>query len=132
MRETDHENILTGLSYAVFGLGNKNWRTYQRFPNKINQCLGEFGAERFFTSGEGDSDKDMDATFNDWCARFWSHLLDTYGITASESNSVVPSAAAAKESSVKVKFIQTSNKEAWEKATNDFYGSPNAYPPYRD
>ncbi|KAG0745359.1 hypothetical protein G6F57_000996 [Rhizopus arrhizus] len=126
MRETDHENILTGLSYAVFGLGNKNWRTYQRFPNKINQCLGEFGAERFFTSGEGDSDKDMDATFNDWCARFWSHLLDTYGITASESNSVVPSAAAAKESSVKVKFIQTSNKEAWEKATNDFYGSPNA------
>ncbi|KAG0927376.1 hypothetical protein G6F57_014632 [Rhizopus arrhizus] len=125
MREDDHENILTGLSYAVFGLGNKNWRTYQHFPIKVSQCLSELGAERLFASGEGDNDKDMDAAFNDWCARFWSHLLEIHGIAACESRPVVPSAAT-KESSVDVKFIQPSDKEAWNNAINNHYGNPNA------
>ncbi|RCH90936.1 hypothetical protein CU098_002539, partial [Rhizopus stolonifer] len=125
MKEDAHENLLTGLSYTIFGLGNRNWRTYQQFPIKVNQCLSDLGAERLFTSGEGDNDKDMDAAFNDWCARFWSHILDIHGIAACESKPVVPSAAT-KDSIVDVKFIQPSNKEAWESALNNHYGINNA------
>lgn len=128
-KENGHEKLLNGLSFAVFGLGNKNWRTYQHFPVKVTNLLEELGAERFFASGEGDADKDMDAEFNEWCAHFWSHTLDSYGITASESKPVVPSAATTtttEKSIVKVKFIQLSNKEAWEVANNNHNGENNA------
>ncbi|ORE06120.1 cytochrome P450 [Rhizopus microsporus var. microsporus] len=124
-RESDHENLLTGLSYTVFGLGNKNWRTYQYFPIKVNRCLSELGAERIFASGEGDADKDMDAAFNEWCAHFWSHVLDMYGIAPSESKSVVPSAVS-KESTVDITFIKPTDKEHWEAGINNRYGNTNA------
>ncbi|KAI7893107.1 cytochrome P450 [Mucor mucedo] len=128
-KEEGHGSLLNGLSFSVFGLGNKNWRTYQHFPIKVTEMLEELGAHRFFAGGEGDADKDMDAVFNEWCAHFWTHTLDSYGITASESNSVVPAAAttvASKQSVVKVKFIQPSETETWNRATRNQNGEPNA------
>lgn len=59
-------NALKSLRFAVFGVGNKNWRTYQVFPRKVNDCLERLGAERFFDCGQGNADKDMDADFNEW------------------------------------------------------------------
>lgn len=64
--EEGHGSIFNGLLYSVFGVGNKNWRTYQKFPRKVDESLEEFGAERFFARGEGNADKDIDAEFNDW------------------------------------------------------------------
>lgn len=64
--ESNHDDIFQGLLFAVFGVGNKNWRTYQRFPRKVDEAFEEFGAERFFGRGEGNADKDMDAEFNEW------------------------------------------------------------------
>ncbi|KAI7889438.1 cytochrome P450 [Mucor mucedo] len=128
-REQGHETVLQGLSYAVFGLGNKNWRTYQHFPIKVTNMLEELGAERFFSSGEGDADKDMDAVFNEWCAHFWSYTLDTYGIKASEDKSVVPAAAATtnnQQSVVDIKFIQPRDKKSWEISTNNHNGDYNS------
>ncbi|OAD71187.1 hypothetical protein PHYBLDRAFT_94832, partial [Phycomyces blakesleeanus NRRL 1555(-)] len=49
-----NEKILHGLQYAVFGIGNKNWRTYQHFPIKVDSRLDDLGADRFFISGKGD------------------------------------------------------------------------------
>ncbi|KAI9355273.1 cytochrome P450 [Pilaira anomala] len=129
-KEEGHEKLLNGISFSVFGLGNKNWRTYQFFPIKVTEMLEELGADRFFAGGVGDADKDMDAVFNEWCAHFWTHTLDSYGIQASEDKSVVPTVAtnaSNKESVVKVKFIQPSNKEAWEIAKNNHNGEHNAY-----
>lgn len=128
LKTDGHEKTLNGLSFAVFGLGNKNWRTYQHFPIKVTDSLEELGAERFFANGEGDGDKDMDADFSNWCAHFWTHTLDSYGITASESKSVVPAAVATspEKSAVKIKFIQPTDKEAWEAAVNNHYGEPKA------
>ncbi|CAO3620404.1 unnamed protein product [Mucor fragilis] len=128
LKTDGHETTLNGLSFAVFGLGNKNWRTYQHFPIKVTDSLEELGAERFFSNGEGNGDKDMDADFSNWCAHFWTHTLDSYGITASESKSVVPAAVSSspEKSAVKVKFIQPTDKEAWETAVNNHYGEPKA------
>ncbi|OBZ91307.1 hypothetical protein A0J61_00634 [Choanephora cucurbitarum] len=129
IKEENHENILKGLSFAVFGLGNKNWRTYQHFPIKVTNSLEELGAERFFSNGEGDANTDMDAQFSEWCAHFWTHTLDCYGIAASESKPVLPASASAganQKSVVEVKFINPNNKEAWEAAANNHYGEPKA------
>ncbi|KAI8979229.1 cytochrome P450 [Mycotypha africana] len=130
MKEPGHEHLLKGLSFAVFGLGNKNWRTYQQFPRKVSNGLEELGAEQFFLNGEGDADKDMDAAFNEWCAHFWMETLNNYGIAAaSESKPVVPTAVSSstpQPSSVKVRFIQPNDKDAWEQAVNNRYGESNA------
>lgn len=66
LKEEGHEKLLKSLQFAVFGVGNKNWRTYQAFPRKVNEALEQLGAERFFGCGEGNADKDMDADFNEW------------------------------------------------------------------
>ncbi|KAI8981092.1 cytochrome P450 [Pilobolus umbonatus] len=116
VKEEDHESVLDGLSYAVFGLGNKNWRTYQHFPIKVNSLMEELGAHRLFAGGQGDADKDMDAEFNNWCAHFWAHVMSDYGITVSGDHSIVPSASIAANSLVKVKFVQPRDKESWNQA----------------
>ncbi|KAI8886916.1 cytochrome P450 [Backusella circina FSU 941] len=129
-KESGHENILDGLSFAVFGIGNKNWRTYQHFPIKVNTLLEELGGNRFFTAGEGDADKDMDADFNDWTAHFWTYTLDAYGIAASESKPVVPSASVATTTqinNIKVHYIGPSNKKVWETAVLNHHGEPNSF-----
>ncbi|KAF7720877.1 hypothetical protein EC973_005878 [Apophysomyces ossiformis] len=126
-KETGNEKLLNGVSYAVFGLGNKNWRTYQHFPIKIDRCMEELGAERFYTHGEGDADKDMDAMFNEWCAYFWTHTLEYFGVAVSKGTSVVPSASAGNETKVvKVNFVNPKETEKWAVAQNNINGQCTA------
>lgn len=123
------DDALSGIKFAVFGLGNKNWRTYQSFPRKVDTIFDKLGADRFFTQGAGNADVDMDSDFNEWCAHFWTHTLYSFGATASESNPVIPTAASGKSSQqsvVKVQFIQPSNKEAWESGVNKRNGEARA------
>ncbi|OBZ91248.1 hypothetical protein A0J61_00693 [Choanephora cucurbitarum] len=129
VKEDNHSRLLNGFSFAVFGLGNKNWRTYQHFPIKVTNHLEELGADRFFSNGEGNADTDMDAQFSEWCAHFWTYTLDSYGIKASESKPILPafaSAIANHKSVVEVKFIEPSNKEALQAAEINYYGEPKA------
>lgn len=65
-KDEKNSNLLKSLQFAVFGVGNKNWRTYQAFPRKVNESLETLGADRFFQCGEGNADQDMDADFNEW------------------------------------------------------------------
>jgi cytochrome P450/NADPH-cytochrome P450 reductase len=123
--EEGNNDLLSGINYVVFGLGNKNWRTYQEFPYKVDRVLSKLGAERFFSPGVGNADADIDSDFNEWCAHFWTFMLSSYGVAASESNPVVPIAASSKssqQSAVKIKFIHPTNKEAWEVAFKKYNG----------
>ncbi|KAI8142033.1 cytochrome P450 [Fennellomyces sp. T-0311] len=127
VNETGHEKLLHKLKYAVFGVGNKNWRTYQAFPRKVSNSFEEFGAEQLFLSGEGNADKDIDADFNEWCAHFWITALSQYGLSVPENQSMVPSASASVEKEpVKVKFIGTNNESKWKEAQANKNGEYNA------
>ncbi|KAF7726609.1 hypothetical protein EC973_008573 [Apophysomyces ossiformis] len=126
-KEAGNGNLLKGVSYAVFGVGNKNWRTYQHFPQKVDRCMEELGADRFYTRGEGDADKDIDAQFNAWCAFFWTHTLGYFNVPVSKEKSVVPAAAAMNESKVvKVRFITPKETDKWTAAQNNINGTGNA------
>ncbi|KAI8067575.1 cytochrome P450 [Gongronella butleri] len=111
MRESTTKHF-DGLLYAVFGVGNKNWRTYQKFPIKVDDALDQLGATRFFARGEGNADEDMDADFNMWSAHFWSFALDAYGLSASVDKSVVPVEANSKLSSASIKIRYLSPSDA--------------------
>ncbi|ORY94519.1 cytochrome P450 [Syncephalastrum racemosum] len=122
-----NSKLLNGLKYAVFGLGNVQWRTYQRFPCIVDDALEELGAERFFSAGKGNADADMDAEFNEWCAHFWVRTLTNYGLAVPKSSSVVPSAnvSSGDQQSVQVQFIGPSNEAKWEAATQNRNGETN-------
>lgn len=128
--KTGNEDLLEGIDYAVFGLGNKNWRTYQAFPIKVDTSLEILGANRLFTSGTGDADNDMDGDFNQWCAHFWTHTLRKFGATASLSKSVVPTATLPTEnpdlSAVKISFVSPSDTAKWEAAKENKNGVYNS------
>ena len=66
VKDENNAHLLKSMQFAVFGVGNKNWRTYQAFPRKVNESLETLGADRFFQCGEGNADQDMDADFNEW------------------------------------------------------------------
>ncbi|KAJ3287947.1 hypothetical protein HDU79_005313 [Rhizoclosmatium sp. JEL0117] len=54
---------LAGIHFAVFGCGNKQWRTYQVFPSKMDHSLEALGGTRFVTPGAGDANDDIDGDF---------------------------------------------------------------------
>lgn len=63
-----NKNInLTGVEYAVFGCGNKDWvNTYQAIPIFIDKCFHELGAKRFLERGEADAKADFLGSFEKW------------------------------------------------------------------
>lgn len=47
---------LSGLRYAVFGLGNKTYEHYNKVAKYLDERLVQLGAERVFELGLGDDD----------------------------------------------------------------------------
>ncbi|KAJ8661380.1 hypothetical protein O0I10_002646 [Lichtheimia ornata] len=125
-KDEKNGDLLKSMNFAVFGVGNKNWRTYQAFPRKVNESLETLGADRFFQCGEGNADQDMDADFNEWSAHFWVQTLSSFGLSLPESQSVVPSASMGMEKpKVTVNFISPSDKEKWKQGASNRNGEHN-------
>ncbi|RDD84158.1 bifunctional cytochrome P450/NADPH--P450 reductase [Streptomyces parvulus] len=71
---------LTGVEYAVLGLGDRNWTaTYQRIPTLIDERLSAAGATSILTRGTADASGDFSGAVDRWTADLWSTLLDRYG-----------------------------------------------------
>ena len=63
---------LAGVSYAVFGCGNRDWAaTFQAVPRAIDEALAVHGARRVHARGEGDARDDFDGQFQDWYRPLW-------------------------------------------------------------
>lgn len=67
---------LEGVSYAVFGCGNKDWvSTYQRVPKLLDGVLEERGAHRLVEHGEGDAGSgEFFGAFDTWIGGLWETL----------------------------------------------------------
>ena len=85
----DHPD-LTGVSYVVFGCGNREWAaTFQQFPQFIDEQMAALGARRLHARGEGDAAGDFDGQFEQWTTGLWPALAEAFqidlGATAPES-----------------------------------------------
>ncbi|XP_061395304.1 NADPH--cytochrome P450 reductase [Musca vetustissima] len=80
---TNGEVDLTGLNYAVFGLGNKTYEHYNKVAIYVDKRLEELGATRVFELGLGDDDANIEDDFITWKDRFWPSVCDFYGIEGS-------------------------------------------------
>ncbi|KAI0770686.1 fatty acid hydroxylase [Fomes fomentarius] len=77
----------TGVQYAVFGCGNRDWvNTYQRIPKLIDEFLEKGGAKRLVERGEGDAaDAGFFQSFDNWERKVWETIGK--GDSASSSGS---------------------------------------------
>ncbi|KAK9695918.1 hypothetical protein K7432_012736 [Basidiobolus ranarum] len=98
-----------GLRYAVFGCGNKQWRTYQNFPKKVNDRMEFLGAEQLFPVGAGNADSDVDADFAEWLARFYAALLADFGLEGASLGSLATSNSGDPTKGVSLQFISAEN-----------------------
>ena len=79
LMETDQD--LSGLQYAVFGVGNSDWGpTFQRVPSQIDETLDERGGQRIADAGRANVRSDFEAKFNTWSQSLWHELADMVGI----------------------------------------------------
>lgn len=73
---------LDGLTFAVFGCGNRQWaRTYQAIPKRVDAALEKAGAKRAGERGEADSGGDFFGSFDSWYAELWPALGEAFGRT---------------------------------------------------
>ncbi len=79
-------NELEGVTYAIFGCGDRNWAsTYQAVPRAIDELLAKKGATRFSERGEGDVSGDFEEEFSTWKSTMWKSAISTFGLKVTES-----------------------------------------------
>ncbi|MGW2645623.1 bifunctional cytochrome P450/NADPH--P450 reductase [Streptomyces sp. NPDC001393] len=76
----DGTSDLTGVTYAVLGVGDRNWAaTYQQVPTRIDARLAELGATRLTDRAAADASGDLSGTVRKFTARLRTALLTEYG-----------------------------------------------------
>ncbi|XP_041976894.1 NADPH--cytochrome P450 reductase isoform X1 [Aricia agestis] len=71
---------LTGLNYAVFGLGNKTYEHYNSVAIYVDKRLEELGATRIYELGLGDDDANIEDDFITWKEKFWPTVCEKFNI----------------------------------------------------
>ncbi|RPK15023.1 bifunctional cytochrome P450/NADPH--P450 reductase [Priestia endophytica] len=72
---------LSGVHYAVFGCGDRNWAsTYQRIPRVIDKKMAELGAERIVGRGEGDASGDFELHLDEWKNQLTKKVKETFNV----------------------------------------------------
>lgn len=70
---------LTGLNYAVFGLGNKTYEHFNAMGKYVDKRLAELGATRVYDLGVGDDDGNIEEDFMNWREGFWPTVASKKG-----------------------------------------------------
>jgi NADPH-ferrihemoprotein reductase len=76
------EADLTGINYAVFGLGNKTYEHFNSMGKFTDGRLTELGAKRVHELGLGDDDGNLEEDFMLWREGFWPSVCDFFDIQA--------------------------------------------------
>ncbi|XP_073943950.1 cytochrome P450 reductase isoform X1 [Choristoneura fumiferana] len=80
---------LTGLNYAVFGLGNKTYEHYNAVAIYLDKKLEELGATRVYEVGLGDDDANIEDDFITWKDKFWPAVCEKFNIESTGEEELV-------------------------------------------
>ncbi|KAB0405720.1 hypothetical protein E2I00_008433 [Balaenoptera physalus] len=85
LQETDVD--LSGVKYAVFGLGNKTYEHFNAMGKYVDKRLEQLGAQRIFDLGLGDDDGNLEEDFITWREQFWPAVCEHLGVEATGDES---------------------------------------------
>ncbi|XP_019502379.1 PREDICTED: NADPH--cytochrome P450 reductase [Hipposideros armiger] len=85
LQETDVD--LSGVKYAVFGLGNKTYEHFNAMGKYVDKRLEQLGAQRIFDLGMGDDDGNLEEDFITWREQFWPAVCEHFGVEATGEES---------------------------------------------
>uniref|UniRef100_U3F8N0 NADPH--cytochrome P450 reductase n=2 Tax=Micrurus TaxID=8634 RepID=U3F8N0_MICFL len=80
LQDTDAK--LSGIKYAVFGLGNKTYEHFNAMGKFVDKRMEELGAQRIFELGLGDDDGNLEEDFITWREQFWPAVCEHFGVEA--------------------------------------------------
>ncbi|MGV9790947.1 bifunctional cytochrome P450/NADPH--P450 reductase [Streptomyces sp. NPDC003435] len=83
---------LDGLTYAVLGVGDRNWAaTYQRIPTLLEERLDAAGATALLKRCVADASGDFAGAVDRWTGELWDALLERHGdITEGAEDTELP------------------------------------------
>ncbi|XP_028937525.1 NADPH--cytochrome P450 reductase isoform X1 [Ornithorhynchus anatinus] len=87
LQETDVD--LSGLRFAVFGLGNKTYEHFNAMGKYVDKRLEQLGAHRIFDLGMGDDDGNLEEDFITWREQFWPAMCEHFGVEATGEESSI-------------------------------------------
>lgn len=76
---------LTGLNYAVLGLGDTNYENFCRTGKRIDAGLSKLGAQRFLPRGDADDGVGLELVVEPWISSLWTFFEQLSYSTKSES-----------------------------------------------
>jgi len=79
---------LEGVTYAVFGLGNRQYEHFCSMGKKVFTCMDEMGAKALLPLGLGDDDDDIDRDFDQWSTKFFEALKGSNVLKAGKTADV--------------------------------------------
>ncbi|KAH8891028.1 cytochrome P450 [Thozetella sp. PMI_491] len=75
--------LLSGVTYTVFGLGNRDWpATFHHIPKLVDRLMEQLGATRFLRAGFVDVGQDISGPFEDWKVELFPKLRELGGVTS--------------------------------------------------
>jgi len=77
---------LSGMKYAVFGLGNKTYEHFNAMAKFCDSKMEELGGKRVHILGSGDDDANLEDDFITWKEAFWSSVCAEFKIEASSED----------------------------------------------
>uniref|UniRef100_A0A5F8GBI4 NADPH--hemoprotein reductase n=1 Tax=Monodelphis domestica TaxID=13616 RepID=A0A5F8GBI4_MONDO len=87
LQETDVD--LSGVKFAVFGLGNKTYEHFNAMGKYVDNRLEQLGAQRIFELGLGDDDGNLEEDFITWREQFWPAVCEHFGVEATGEESSI-------------------------------------------
>jgi NADPH-ferrihemoprotein reductase len=78
--ESDSAMDLDGLTFAVFGLGNKTYEYYNTVAKYVDSMLEKFGGKRLGDLGLGDDDANLEEDYVNWVESFWTETCEHLNI----------------------------------------------------
>ena len=65
---------LQGVTFAIFGLGNRQYEHFCAVGKRMHKALKDLGATAVGPRGEGDDDEDIEADFDKWRTELYDAL----------------------------------------------------------
>ncbi|KAL3141440.1 hypothetical protein ABBQ32_005008 [Trebouxia sp. C0010 RCD-2024] len=127
------ESLLKGVSYGVFGLGNKQYEHFCAVGHKVHAAMEQLGAQPVVRRGDGDDDVDIDADFEGWRTELYTSLDGSSLLDKREGSSTQTTTAVLTEGAVPAYTVQVlSGSQAQEveplSASSDSSGSSASHP----